>query len=1455
MTTVALFPMRIILYLKNKFIMPKYVSKPIEPVCHRKKCIHALFEIQAQWRPNDTALIFRHQSVTYEALNAKANQLAHFLLGHGVKPDTLVGICMDRSPEMMIALLGILKAGGAYVPLDPAYPKDRLNFMVEDTQAPLILVQHHLKKHFPLSVNVIIYEEMIENLQNFPSDNPKVPANPDQLAYVIYTSGSTGKPKGVAIPHRGVTRLIFENDYAPFGSDQVYLQLAPITFDASTFEIWGALLHGASCVLYPDQIPEFGTLSSVINRHGITCLWLTAALFNLIIDERPETLANVPTILTGGEALSVAHIKKAQTLLPKSQLVNGYGPTESTTFTCCYQIPDIKNLSLASIPIGQPIGNTEVYILDENLCPVAASEAGELYVGGDGLARGYLNRPELTKKCFIKNPFSEDPASRLYKTGDVCRHLPDGNIEYINRIDFQVKIRGFRIELGEIEAALNDHTDVLQSMVLVREDAPGLKYLSGYVVSRRDGTFDSDGILSFLSKKLPAYMIPSAIVPLDHLPLTPNGKLDRKSVPDLHALGSSSPMFISPQTETERKLAGIWSELLNVEKINVLDNFFALGGNSLLIIRCAFQIHERLGAQIPLELLFSKPILKDLAFDIDRALTTEQQVMPTLSRNTDLPPSFSQRRLWFLNEYYPDSPLYNVPFSMNIIGHLDIEALQKSVSCIVNRHEGLKTTFVYEHDKLLQIINQSKNIELNKIQIKGNATCNKETLDNLIIKSASTPFNMKKGPLYRFDLFISNTSHHTLLVNMHHSITDGWSTGIFFKEMAAAYNQYHRHQTPCFAPLKLQYADYANWQQTQLEHILDKDYAYWKNKINQEGQPLNLPYDFPLKNNLAYDGAWETMRVESDLSESLAKACTKKKCTAYMLLLTVLKIQLQRITLQNDISIGSPIANRKHQNFSGVIGFFVNTIILRSRLSEDFTFNQCLDLIKKECIDAQAHQDVPFDLLVEKLNPERRTGRNPFFNVMFSLQDNTQWQVNLVDLKTTINEISTDTSKFDLLFFAEEHDSGLSLRAEYNTDLFKQTTIQKILRDYKGILKQVIDNPNTKISAISISDFARSHLNPNKNNESQRALKSSAENSKTEVGRSLPTETEKSLIDIWSELLHLDNVDLTDNFFSLGGNSLLAMRMTYQIEKKMDCHLPLSVLFESPTIHELAKQIETQQHDLITKNIVTIKKGGGKYPVFYLPGGGGHVLSFYHLTAEMKLDCPEYGLNLPGLDKITPVCTSIEDMADFFLDIIKTVQPHGPYFLCGYSIGGRVAYEMACRLQDQGQEIGFLGLIGATAPGYPRNSSKKWKRIYYRIQDFLSLSMKLKIEYVRIRQKLKKIRKQKKIAKQKGMHENKRLMFSEKVMQASLQAYYGYKTNHLFKGPAVLIKEQKGWDLLYANYDDPLYGWGKYIEGEIQVHSIACEHLELFNQPHVRQLGKILEHEISKSFQNKASHN
>ena len=1034
------------------------------------QCIHQLFESQVQSTPDAVAVVFEHQQITYWELNARANQLAHYLQLHGVRQHALVGICMERSVDLLIAILAILKAGGAYVPLDPSYPRERLALMLSDAQVQVLLTQQHLNEGLPEhGAQVVCLDTDWNAICGLSQDNPKSGVFATDCSYVIYTSGSTGLPKGVRIRHRGVVRLVKQTNYVRLSLDETFLQLAAFSFDAATFEIWGCLLNGGRLVVMSGNRPSLMELGQTIRQYQVTTLWLTAGLFHQMVDQRIEDLKSVRQLLAGGDVLSVAMVEKVLRQLKNCQLINGYGPTENTTFTCCYSVTQLASLG-NSVPIGRPIANTEVYILDGDLQPVPVGVAGELYIGGDGLAEGYLNRPELTAQKFIPNPFDRQPGARLYKTGDLGRYLASGDIEFLVRLDTQVKIRGFRIELGEIEAVLAQHPDVRSTFAIAREDVPGDKRLVAYFVSHDLGAATINDLRSFLKQKLPEYMVPAAFVKLDTLPLTPNGKVDRRALRAPDWEHSDSVSFVLPHTDTQQVIAEIFAEVLHIFQVGIHDNYFELGGHSLNATQVVSRLRERFNIELPLRCLFEFPTVAQL----DEYICTLRQpwlglVLPAIKpvpRDTqNLPLSWAQTRLWFLEQLQGGTATYNIPAAVQITGALNINALEQSLREIVRRHEILRTSYHTVNGQPVQVISDDATVTLPVVDLQQLPEVEQLTVvRSLATLEAQQPFKLSKSPLLRVTLLRLHPHSHVLLLCMHHIISDGWSMGIFIQELSTVYTALASGKPNPLPELPIQYADFAVWQQQWLrEQVLETQLNYWKQQLAGAPPLLKLPTDRPRPASQTFRGSSWSISLSQDLTQKLDAISRKSGVTLFMTLLAAFATLLWRYTRQDDILIGTPIANRNRLEVEPLIGFFVNTLVLRTQIQAELSFEKLLKQVQQMTLSAYEHQDVPFEQVVEACGPERSLNHSPLFQVMFALQNAPIGKLELPCLVLTPLEMETATSKFDLSLLMAESPQGLVGTWEYNADLFDRQTIAQITEHFQTLLEAIVAHPQQEV--------------------------------------------------------------------------------------------------------------------------------------------------------------------------------------------------------------------------------------------------------------------------------------------------------------------------------------------------------------------------------------------------------
>jgi len=1088
--------------------------------------IHQLFELQVNRTPNAVAVVFadgererrdetratqpgtrdlrdganhqvpNHHSLTYRQLNEQANQLAHYLRQQGVGPGTLVGLCLERSPQLIVAMLAILKAGGAYVPLDPNYPPARLTLMLEDTATPLIITQHSLRSRLPSTVATLALDTEWPLVATQPTTALGILLSSASLAYVMYTSGSTGRPKGVMVTHRNVVRLVCNTNYADLGADQVFLQLAPSAFDAATFEIWGPLLNGGRLVVMAPGQPSLAAIGATIRGYGVTTLWLTAGLFHLMVDEHLAALRPLRQLLAGGDVLSVSHVQRFLRAAPACRLINGYGPTENTTFTCCHALAPDAPLG-PSVPIGRPLANTQVYVLDPWLQPVPIGVPGELYTGGDGVAVGYLNQPALTAERFIVNPFAELTGSaRLYKTGDLVRWLPDGTLEFLGRIDQQVKLRGFRIDLGEIETILARH-EAVQAAVVVAQPTPGVageKRLIAYVVlatpwSTLTGAEEAVAPLlrPYLQRQLPDYMVPVLFLPLAQLPLSPHGKVDRQALPAPAPTQWPAVMGATPcQTPTEELLAAIWSEVLGVTTVGRADDFFALGGHSLVATQVVARIATTFGVEIGVRTLFEAPTLALFAERVDdcrlagQAPVAPGPLAPVARRPTPLPLSYAQSRLWFLDQLAGTNALYHIPYPLQLRGLLDQGALAKALNALVARHESLRTTFPASHGIPAQVIAPTLALPLTVVTLEttaGAATADPEQWWQAHLQSTLwEPFDLATGPLLRAVLYRFTATDHRLVLTFHHTIADGWSLGIFLQELAAFYRAQVSGSTVSLAPLALQYADYTLWQRAWLSGaVLARQVAYWRQQLHHAPTLLTLPTDFPRPAIQRYRGGVVQSTVDETLTAALHTLSRQQGVTLFMTLYGALALLLARYSGQTDLVIGTPIANRQRRECEELIGFFANTLPLRIDLSDNPTG---LALLQRACrltLDAYTHQDLPFEQLVSELQLARTLSHAPLFQVMLALRPPQRALPTFPGL--TVSELALESvaAKFDLTLQLQESDGRLHAAWEYDADLFTPATIAHMAEHFGVLLAALVADPTMPVQQLPLLTATERH--------------------------------------------------------------------------------------------------------------------------------------------------------------------------------------------------------------------------------------------------------------------------------------------------------------------------------------------------------------------------------------------
>nr|WP_236065157.1 non-ribosomal peptide synthetase [Reticulibacter mediterranei] len=1045
-----------------------------------QKSLPQLFEEQVSRTPQAVALLAEEQTLCYEELNRRANQLAHYLNKKGVEPETCIGLWMDKSVTMVIAMLGILKAGGAYVPLDPGYPEERLRLMIEDAGITLVVTQEHLKNAVRRSgVEIICVDGQPEQIAKERVDNPGKEISGEHLAYVIYTSGSTGRPKGVILDHRGrINNFCDFNERFNVNTRDRLLALAPAGFDMSTYDIFGMLLAGGTIVLPASGAgPDPAQWIKLLHQHQITIWHSVPALLEMLIDyigDREELYPPALRLaLLGGDWLPIHLPRSIRRIKKDLQIINLGGFTEVSMDSTTYEVP-YEFVGMRSVPVGRPIANTQLYVLDEDLNPVPVGIAGNLYVGGVGLARGYFNRGDISAERFIPHPFSDEPGSRLYKTGDLARYFPDGNLEFLGRVDFQVKIRGFRIELGEIEAALRLHLSVQECIVTAREDIPGDKRLVAYIILQKGHEpIAPTTIREHLKQVLPAHMVPSVFVFLDTLPLTPNGKVDRQSLPVPQDVQNRLPQDTKGlRTPLEDILLGIWEDILGVTHLSVDDDFFEAGGHSLLATQIIARLRRTLHVEIPLKSLFEAPTIASFAHIVQTTLQQQQDTLiPSLHPTHfqgNAPLSFAQQRLWFLDQMNPNDPAYNISVRLHLSGNLNVSAVRQSLNQVVERHEILRTTFVVREGKPVQQVVPAMSIPIPIVDLRNIDKKEQEKQIELATQNdALMPFDLKHGPLLRATLLQVGSQDYIFLFTMHHIICDGWSYRVLVDELAVLYEHIAFDTSEQLPALPLQYSDYAIWQRKWMQGtLLDQRLAYWQMQLAGAPPLLELPIARSRPAIQTFRGKQHIFRLSPRMLELLQRLSQRSGTTLFMVLLAGFQLLLARYSGQTDILVGTPIANRAYTELEALIGFFVNTVVLRTRISGELTVWELLARVRTTALNAYAYQDLPFEKLVEVLQPERDLSYSPLFQIAFVLQNVPPLTRTISDLTVKQLDDAVVAARADLTLNMWEDQNSLLGAFQYNTDLFEEVDIIRMAQHYCTLLEGMVEEPNRTLANL-----------------------------------------------------------------------------------------------------------------------------------------------------------------------------------------------------------------------------------------------------------------------------------------------------------------------------------------------------------------------------------------------------
>jgi len=1032
----------------------------------RDATLPELFARQVARAPEAVALTCGSTALTYRELHCRADRLARRLRALGVGPEVPVGLLIERSPDLIVAVLAVLQAGGAYVPLDPSQPAERSASLLAGIGAPLLVTTGSLADRLPNRPVTVLCLDAGDAAGELPQVSP-AGLDPDNLAYVMYTSGSTGTPKGVAVTHRNVVRLIDGADYLQTGPGEAFLQLAPAGFDASTLEIWAPLLTGGRLVLFPGEKATLAGLGQVVRESGVTALWLTAGLFHAWMDQEMDGLEGVRQVLAGGDVVAPGAVRRLLASRPGMVFVNGYGPTEGTTFTCCHRVLHPAALK-SSVPVGRPVPNTLVWVLDHHLQPVPVGVPGELYAGGDGIARGYAGLPDLTAERFVPSPFGE--GERLYRTGDLVRWLPDGCLDFLGRLDSQVKISGVRVEPAEVEAMLARHPGVRGATVVPVEDAAG-RTLTACAAVQQPGPSAAE-LKAWLRERLPEAMVPSRLALVDNLPLTANGKVDRAAAAGLATGEATGEGYAAPRSPVEELLADVWAAALGRTRIGRHDSFFDLGGHSLLAVRLVAEVRRTFGVELPLRALFEHPTLAELASRVAQGERDSEPLPPVPAapgrRPGEVwtaPLSISQQRLWFLDRLVPGGAFLNVARALVLRGPLQAVALRCALEGVVARHEALRTTFAMTDAGPVQRIAPAASVPLPEVDLEAlPAALRDREAARLAKTGARRPLDLAAGPLLCAVLLRLEPGRRSLLLlTVHHLVLDGWSMGVLFDELGSLYGALERG-LPCQLSPPAQYADFTLWQQALVRTpAMERQRAYWRRRL--EGLPaLRLRGDRPRPAQPTFRGArWDLM-----LSAAAVDALRARSgATLFMTLLAAFEALMSRYCSQQDFSVGSPVASRGRPELHGTVGFCVNMLALRADLAGRPGWRQLLERVRKDALAAYACQDLPFEILVEELRAERDLGSNPLFQVALSVEDEPPLP-SLPGLAVEPFAVDPGPALFDLTLFAARAGSELRLTFNYKTALFDEVTVRRMAAHLEVLLAGMAAEPERPVAELQL---------------------------------------------------------------------------------------------------------------------------------------------------------------------------------------------------------------------------------------------------------------------------------------------------------------------------------------------------------------------------------------------------
>lgn len=1384
------------------------------------------FERVARQRAAAVALDDGEERIGYAALAARVRAAASALRRRGIGRETIVALLLPRGSDLVTGMLGVLRAGGAFLPLDPTLPPARLQLIFEDAK-PALLLAATGATGLP-GVPALSVAELLTPTGSSPADLPAEPAAED-LAYVIYTSGSTGRPKGVMVEHRSLRNLALAQMEA-FGvrPDSRYLQFAAPGFDAAVGEIFTALLAGATLVIPRGPRVSLGIeLAEFLAAHRVTHLDITPSALSSL---EPADIAGVRTLVVGGEACPPELVAR---WAPGRRLFNAYGPTEATITVT---LDECRAGEL--VTIGRPLPNCRVYVTDALLLPVPLDMPGELCIAGMGVARGYLNDVAATADRFVANPFGP---GRLYRTGDRARWLADGRIEYLGRLDAQVKIRGVRVEPAEIEAALCTCPGVMEAVVVACGESEGAAATQLVAYLSPAGALSPAKLRAYLAERLPAYVIPAAFVRLAALPRTSSDKRSRRGLPppgpDDYPARSAAER--SPRTPLVELVCAAFAELLDLPEVRPDDDFFALGGHSILAVRAAARIGALQGVTLPVRVIFDAPTPNTLARAV-AALRHGPAVAPIVRvpRDAPLPLSFAQSRLWFLDLVAEGRcPEYVMPAAYRLKGRLEVEALQAGLDRLVRRHEALRLHFVEIDGGGRQIVESTARLELSVEDVEA------ERLLTRLAEEAQRPFDLARGGLFRARLFRLATEEHVLLLSVHHIVCDGWSMDLLIRELSVLYNALQEGREAVLPPIPVQYVDWAAWQRGQVESPrMQEGLAYWRERLQNAPRLLALPADRPRPPRQSHRGGQVCVVVEADTTEALKRLGRAQGATLFMTLLAGYGAFLSQLSQQDHTVIGVPVAERDRAEAEHIVGLMVNTLAIPLSLEGEPTFEALIARARVATVEALAWQEVPFEKVVETLRLARTLAYPPLFQAVLALDMRAE-PPTLAGLDVTPQPLESSVSMFDLTLELSETDKGLEGILEYNTDLFDSDRARGMARDLTRVLRELTASPRSAIRGRS--GGAPGIGSPEATQQSVPAEQRPG----ISLGRptavsSAPRDvTELTLSGLWCEVLPGWAGDIGDNFFDCGGNSLLAVRLAALIERRFGRRIPLARLFERPTIADLAIELRAGTPSRRWSPLVTLQEQGVGPPLVCVHPAGGAVIGFRDLAGALGRRRPILALQARGLESGQMPQRTIPAMARSYLAALRGRQADGPFLLFGWSFGGVVAYEMASRLRRDGQIVSALILLDTPAPPRPdlsraRDDGEELERVIAVYSRTLGIALPdLGTGRPGGGNRAAGFRDLMRRAKAAGIFPEgwdlgqvRRMV---RLFRACEDAEAAYRPPP-YDGPLTLIvardEARGGWE-----HD---LGWGRFVTGGIEILEIPGDHLSIVRPPYVERLAR-----------------